>query len=137
VEGSASLVTCPEILMVTAGSFDMIVPEAGTITLHAGDMGSPQRYRGALRLVAAQDDSAYVCITPRDNSFWEREAVFVPAGESITLDPVACQAEAVLVATGGLKVGAADYGVGAVVRLDAGRTLTAAQDTYFIHLWKP
>lgn len=137
VPGSDTLVVCPEIMLVTRGSFELTAPELGVIALHAGDAGSPQRFRGPIRIEAAEDDSAYICITPRDNSFWERQAGFVPAGETISLETPPCNSAALLVATGGLICAGSELGVGSLLRLSPGQAdLTAPRDSYFVHLWR-
>lgn len=137
VGDSDILLESREILLVTNGAFDMLVPEVGTISLHAGDMSSGQRYRSALRIQASVDDSAYVCLTPRDHSFWNRESGFVASGDQIMVDTVDGAAESyVYVGVGGLTSAVGEHLVGSLVPLTGETTFTATFDTYFIHVWK-
>lgn len=135
---SDTLVTCPEIMLVTAGAFDMIVPGLGTIEMHAGDIGSAERFKGPIRIEAKQDDSDYACITPRDGSLWQREAGFAVAGETMTIDIPPCEAAYLYVATGGLETDSDGTGeVGTFRPLEPGEhEITAAHPTRFITVWR-
>lgn len=139
VEGSDTLVWSNEILIVTAGSFELQVPELPSpIALHAGDISSSQRYRSAIKIVATADDSAYTCITPRDGQFWQREAGFVAAGDQITVETPAGAVDAyVFIATGGAQKDGEGLLVGSLTQVTGNTVLTGgATDTHFVHFWK-
>lgn len=137
IDGSDTLVATPEILIVTKGAFELQVPELGTITLHAGDIASPQRFRGPLKVISAANGSEYTCLTPRDGSIWEREAAFVSAGESIQLEtPQNASQNLVFVSVGGLSDANGDHLSGSLIRLSGNETLTGITDCHFVHLWK-
>lgn len=135
VGDSETLVVCPDVMLVLAGAFELQVPElASPIALPAGEAGSPQRFRGPLKIVATADDSSYVCFIPRDQSFWERQVGFVAAGDTIALDtPTAVEAY-IFVPVGGFT----DVAANSVRPLTPGGTqsFTAAFDTYFIQVWR-
>lgn len=138
VEGSETLVVCPEILMVTAGSFELQVPELpDPIALNAGDISSSQRYRSPITIVATSDNSAYTCIMPRDNSFYEREGGFVGDAQQLTIEtPEGATEDWLYVAIGGLRLNGADNLVGALVPVANGAIITGIGNTYFVHMWK-
>lgn len=139
IPGSDTLVVCPDILLVLAGAFEMQVPElTSPIQLPAGEAGSPQRFRSALRVVATADDSSYVCFIPRDQSFWQREVGFVAAGDRINLDVPAAAEAHLFVPTGGLTGAGAEVQANTVRALSTGQTttFTAAHDTWFILVWR-
>lgn len=139
IDGSPDLFQCPEILLVTSGSFDLQVPELGTISLQAGDLSSSERYRSSLRIVATSDDSSYVCISPRLRlSFWDRESGYVSQGGSIvvTTPPEATESY-VFVAIGNISYNSTDYLVGSLFQVPTGDvTLNGTLGSYFIHIWK-
>lgn len=137
IEGSDTLFLSPEILIVTSGAFELQVPEAGVVPLHAGDISSSHRYRSALKIVATADNSSYTCLTPRDGAFWERMAGFVSSGDKITIEtPEGAQDGYVFVATGGLQSGAGEHLVGSLVPITGTIEFTGTADAHFVHLWK-
>lgn len=139
VPGSDTLVVCPDILLVLAGAFEMQVPElASPIALPAGEAGSPQRFRSALKIVATADDSSYVCFIPRDGSFWNRQTGFVAAGDSIDIETPPCADAHLFVPVGGLAAVTGDIPANSVRQLTPGQTatFTATHDTYFVQVWR-
>lgn len=139
VDGSDDLVKCPEVMFVTTGGFELQVPELpDPIPVAAGELSSAQRYRSALKIVATADNSSYTCITPRDNSFWDREVGFVASGEQINVTTPDANFSYVFIVSGAVTVGHSEYLVNALIPAptDGDITLTATADTYFIHVWQ-
>jgi|GEM_PF-4212443 len=138
IDGSENVYPSKEILLVLAGSFQLQTPEAGNIDLNAGDMSSSHRYKSAIKIVATADGSSYVCVTPNDNSFWDRQSGFIANGDTLEITTPAEAADAyVYVGEGGVVDAEGNPQlVGAFIRVSGGITLTATADTYFIHMWK-
>lgn len=133
VEGSDVLVKCNEIMLVTKGSFDLEIEGQSTVSLNAGDLSLPQRYKTPIRIVSTQDDSGYTCITPRDGTFWNRQSGFVASGQQIDIETPETEAAFVFIVIGGLD----NYLVGSLISVQPGvSSFTATADTHFVHLWK-
>lgn len=133
-EGSETLVKCKPAFLVTAGSFELQIEGQSTVTIAAGEMSLPYRYKAPIKIVSAQDDSAYTCVLPRDGQFWNRQSGFVHSGTSIDIVTPETERSFLVIIAGALD----EYASGAEIPLDSGSTVTllASADTYFIHLWK-
>lgn len=137
-EDSETFVGTPEMLMVLKGTFELSMAELpNPIVLNAGDMSSPQRFRSPLKIVCATEDSSYICLTPLDNSFWQREAAFVAAGDDIQIAvPDGATASYIFVATGSLSSPLGQHLVGSLVELTDAIQIHGEVDSHFVHLWK-
>jgi hypothetical protein len=132
-EGSEALVKCKQAFLVTKGSFELQIEGESTITIAAGEMSLPYRYRAAMKIVSAEDGSGYICVTPRDGQFWQRQSGFVANGNAIDIATPQTERSFVVVISGDLGGNVA----GAEIDIQPGTTnFVAGADTRFIHFWK-
>lgn len=74
-------------ILFTKGRWNYTAEDGFSSTFRAGDGAFRHRKPCSYRVMALDELNGQMCVMPKDGTFWQRDGVAVPAGETLTLGP--------------------------------------------------
>jgi hypothetical protein len=132
-EDMPNIVECPSIFMLTAGRIRIENVDLDTVEYTRGQGVSQVRSKNRYRFTVLENGTGYLCLIPRSDIIYQREAVNVAPGTTFTV-PAEAEKQFVFIATDGIE-GQPRF---SLIGIEPGEEMgfTASADSFLVRVWR-